>query len=218
MRELSLHILDLIENSILAGATAIAVGITEDAEADRLEVAVDDNGCGLSVTPEQALDPYYTTKAGKRTGLGLSLFQAAAQQAGGSFTLGESALGGLAVRAVMQLGHIDRKPLGDLATTLSSVVCTNPHLELWCRITCGQRECAVRVSEVAREFSAAERCGLAVARRFSEKIRTGLATLNVEGEFPATRQLLLAGGRPLPDRHQKERKANVRGKSMLRNG
>jgi Histidine kinase-, DNA gyrase B-, and HSP90-like ATPase len=218
LRELSLHILDIIENSILAGATAIAVGITEDLDADRLEVVVDDNGSGLSVTPEQALDPYYTTKDGKRTGLGLSLFQATVQQAGGALTLGESTLGGLAVRAVMQLGHIDRKPLGDLATTLSSVVCTNPHLELWCRITCGERECAVRVSDVAREFSASERCGLAVARRFSERIRTGLATLNVEGRYPATRELLLAGGRPLPERHQKERKSNVRGKSMLRSG
>jgi len=177
LRELSLHILDLIENSIRADASLIAVNIAEEPSEDRLEISVEDNGTGLTVSAEEVLDPFFTTKSGKRTGLGLSLFRAAAEQAGGSLRIEKSKLGGVAVKATLQLSSVDRKPLGDLAATLSSVVCTNPHLDIWCRFSAGQRECVVRVSDVAKEFSANERCGLAIARRVSEKIRTGLAEI-----------------------------------------
>ena len=177
MYELSLHILDLIENAIRADASVIAVTITERPQDDRIDILVEDNGSGLRVTPENALDPFYTTKEGKRTGLGLSLFRAAAEQAGGTLAIEKSSLGGVGVRATMRLRDIDRKPLGDLAATLSSVVCTNPHLDLCCRFSTGRGECMVRVSDVAKEFRANERCGLAIARRVSEKIRRGLAAI-----------------------------------------
>lgn len=178
MRELSLHILDLIENSIRADASIIAVTIAEKPDQDLLEIRVEDNGPGLNVTPEQAADPFYTTKNGKRTGLGLGLFRAAAEQAGGTFSIEKSPLGGVAVKATMQLTDIDRQPLGDLAATLSSVVCTNPHLDLWCRFSSGKGECVVRVSDIAKEFRANERCGLAIARRVSEKIKSGIAAIH----------------------------------------
>ena len=178
MRELSLHILDLIENSIRADASVIAVSITEKPEEDLLEIAVEDNGSGLSMPAEEVLSPFYTTKNGKRTGLGLSLFRTTAEEAGGGLTLGKSSMGGVAVKARMRLSNIDRKPLGDLAATLSSVVCTNPHLDLWCRLSTNEGECAVRVSDVAKEFCVNERCGLAIARRMSEKIRRGLEALH----------------------------------------
>lgn len=178
LRELSLHILDLIENSIRAGATTIAVTVTEDAEQDRLEIIVEDNGSGLNVPPERALDPYFTTKNGKRTGLGLSLFAASSEQAGGSLTLGKSELGGLSVKAVMQLSHIDRRPMGDLAATVSSVVCTNPDLDLRCQIHSKRGSCAVCVSEVVKDVCAPDRCGLAVARQVSERLKAGLRVLS----------------------------------------
>jgi anti-sigma regulatory factor (Ser/Thr protein kinase) len=177
LRELALHILDLIENSIRADASVIAVTVAEKPADNRLEIVVEDNGAGLSVAPEQALDPFFTTKNGKRTGLGLSLFRAAAEQAGGTLNIERSALGGLAVRAKLRLKDIDRKPLGDLAATLSSVVCTNPHLDLWCTFVTDAGECVVRVSDVAKELCANERCGLAIARRVSERIKNGLAAI-----------------------------------------
>ena len=177
MRDLSLHILDLIENSIRAEASVISVTIAEDPAADSLAIVVEDNGPGLSVPPEKAADPFYTTKSGKRTGLGLSLLRGAAERAEGGLTLGTSALGGLAVTATMRLGHVDRSPMGDLAATFSSVVCTNPGLDLRCRFRVGEREWVVRSSDVAKELPAGERCGLAVARRVSERIKAGLAAI-----------------------------------------
>lgn len=178
MRELSLHILDVIENSIRAGASIISVSITDDPAEDLLEIKVEDNGSGLNIPAEDALDPFYTTKDGKRTGLGLSLFRAAAEQADGGLAIEKSDLGGVLVRVTMRLSHVDRRPLGDLAATLSSVVCTNPDLDLWCRFSSGGSECRVRVSDVARELQVTERCGLAIARRVSEKIRNGLAAMS----------------------------------------
>lgn len=177
MRELALHILDLIENSIRADASVVSVTIGEYPAKDLLEIIVEDNGSGLTVSPDDVLDPFYTTKGGKKTGLGLSLFKATAEEAGGGLEIGNSRLGGVSVTAQLGLRHIDRKPLGDLATTLSSIVCTNPDLDLWCRIVSPANECVVRVSDVAREMKSAERCGLALARKVSERIKSGLAPL-----------------------------------------
>lgn len=179
MLELSLHILDLIENSIRAGVTIIRVMVAEDPAKDVMKIVVEDNGGGLSVPAKVALDPFYTTKHGKRTGLGLSLFRAAAEQAGGKLKISRSKLGGLAVTATMKLSHVDRRPLGDLAATLSSVVCTNPNIELTCSLRVGKKECVISVSEVVKELQLGECHGLAVARQMSEKIRTALASLEV---------------------------------------
>jgi hypothetical protein len=130
MRELSLHILDLAENSIRAGASIVFIGITTDSEKDLLQVSVEDNGPGFCVPVETAFDPFYTTKTGKKMGLGLSLFRGAAQRAGGDAGGGKSQrFEGATVGATMQLRHIDRSPLGDLAGTVAGMVCTNPQID-----------------------------------------------------------------------------------------
>jgi signal transduction histidine kinase len=98
VHDLSLYLLDIIENSVRAGATVIATSITASRADDTLTITVEDDGPGLPIAPEQVMDPFFTTKAGKKTGLGLSLFRQAAEAAGGELTLGESAeLGGVAV-------------------------------------------------------------------------------------------------------------------------
>ena len=180
MRDISLHILDLIENSTRAGASLVLVVVEEDPSTDRMRIVVEDNGQGLPVGPEAALDPFFTTKEGKRTGLGLSLLRSTAEQAGGDVRLRESALGGLAVEATMRLGHVDRIPLGDVAATVSSVVCTNPDVDLWCRLRVRDREHVVRVSEIVKELPIGRRGGLVVARRVAEEISAALTDLDVQ--------------------------------------
>ncbi len=179
MRDISLHVLDLIENSVRAGATVVAVTVVEDPARDTLTIAVEDNGPGFPVAAETALDPFYTTKEGKRTGLGLSLLRAAAERAQGAITLARSGLGGAAVRATMSLSHVDRSPLGDLATTCSSVVFANPGIDLRCCLRVGDRERTIRAADVANELPLGQRRGLEVARRLRERIRAGLTELAV---------------------------------------
>jgi signal transduction histidine kinase len=130
MHDLSLYLLDILENSVRAGATVIATGIVADRARDELSILVEDDGPGLPVKPEQALDPFFTTKANKKTGLGLSLFRQAAEAAGGGLSVGRSQdLGGVAVRAWMQLSDVDRPPLGDVAASIATMVVTNPEIE-----------------------------------------------------------------------------------------
>lgn len=175
MRELSLHILDLVENSLRAQATKLLLRLEVDSAHDLLCIYIEDNGVGLAVTPEQASDPFYTTKAGKRTGLGLSLFRAAAEAAGGRMTIGKSQLGGVAVVAEMQLSHIDRSPLGDLAGTVAIVVATNPALDLELALQVNGRAVCI----AARPATETEDSGdtLAAARRVLERIRTEVEEL-----------------------------------------
>ena len=179
MHELSLHVLDLIENSVRAGASTILVELAENRDSDVLKLIVEDDGPGLSVSPEAALDPFYTTKNSKRTGLGLSLFRSTVEQAAGRVSLRQSALGGLAVEATMQLDHVDRIPVGDIAATISSVACTNPELDLLCKFAVGEEQIIVRISDVAKELPIGKRTGLAVARRVSERIKTSIETLDI---------------------------------------
>jgi len=130
MHDLSLYLLDILENSVRAGATVIATTITADRTRNELSILVEDDGPGLPVKPEQALDPFYTTKANKKTGLGLSLFRQAAEAAGGGLSVGRSdELGGVVVHAWMRLGDVDRPPLGDVAASVATMLVTNPEIE-----------------------------------------------------------------------------------------
>jgi len=184
LRELSLHVLDLVENSVRAGAGVVAVTVEEQPERDLLAISVEDDGPGLAVGPEQALDPFYTTKEGKRTGLGLSLFRQQVEMAGGAVELGRSALGGLAVRARLGLGHVDRYPLGDLAGTLAGTVAANPGIEIRARLARGDREVHVSSAEAdpaGNPAGAGGGAARAAARRLRQRITEGIAALGMRG-------------------------------------
>ncbi len=170
MREIALHILDLLENSIRAEATVISVSVTADADRDVLAIVIEDNGTGLKVSPEDALNPFYTTKTGKRTGLGLSLFRAAAQATGGDLKLEHATPHGVRVSVQMGLSHVDRNPLGDLAATFSSVICTNPEIDFRFLIAVGGRTCRVNTFELGARLGVGRQGGLKVARAVREMI------------------------------------------------
>ena len=130
MHDISLHLLDLIENSIAAGSSIVAIEIDINPRIDIFRMVVDDDGTGLRTQPEEAVSPFYTTKSHKHVGLGLSLLQAAADQAEGCMTIGPSPeFGGVRIDVMMQLSHIDRPPIGDLAATISTMVSAHPHVE-----------------------------------------------------------------------------------------
>lgn len=123
MRELSLHILDTMENSLEAGATRIEVTINEDLEADRLIITVADNGRGMDEkTVTEVLDPFFTTRQTRHVGLGLPLFAAAAERCNGTFRVESQSGQGTTVRASFQHSHIDRAPLGDMKSTLLGIL------------------------------------------------------------------------------------------------
>jgi signal transduction histidine kinase len=130
VHDLSLYLLEVLENSVRAGATRVDIDLVIDEGTDRLRLSVDDNGSGLDAAPEKTLDPFYTTKPGKKTGLGLSLLKGEAQAAGGDLIIGPSpTLGGVRVETFMSLNHVDRPPLGDVGTSIIVMDVTNPGIE-----------------------------------------------------------------------------------------
>jgi hypothetical protein len=123
MRELSLHILDALENSLEAGATAVELIIEEDRLADRLTITIRDDGRGMSQAQlDRVFDPFFTTRSTRHVGLGIPLFSAAAERCGGSLNVTSQPGEGTTLQATFQHSHIDRAPLGDVAGALLAVI------------------------------------------------------------------------------------------------
>ncbi|MBU4486045.1 MAG: ATP-binding protein [Candidatus Delongbacteria bacterium] len=129
MEDLSLHILDVVENSIEAGASKIEIKIIEDKSRDLLEIEIKDNGRGMSEeTLSKVLDPFYTTRTTRRVGMGLSLLVQAAKDSNGNFEINSSVGVGTEVKASFQYSHIDRKPIGDLKSTFIILITSYPEI------------------------------------------------------------------------------------------
>jgi hypothetical protein len=152
MRELSLHILDVLENSLAVASTRVELIIDEDLAADRLHITIRDNGRGMSAEQlARVFDPFYTTRKTRHVGLGLPLFQAAAQRCAGDVTL-ESQVGqGTTLHAAFQHSHIDRAPLGDMTTTLLTFLLGGT-CDLYYRHRVGGREFAFDTAEIRAEL------------------------------------------------------------------
>ncbi len=119
MRELALHILDLLQNTVEAGATQVDLAVDEDWTLDRLRITVRDNGRGMDAeTAARATDPFFTSRTTRHIGLGLPLLAAATERANGLLTITSQPGAGTTVEATFQLSHPDRQPLGNLAHTL----------------------------------------------------------------------------------------------------
>ncbi len=131
MKELSLNLLDIAENSVKAGATLTQLLLTETA--DTLTMTVVDDGCGMDgETVRQVIDPFYTTRTTRSVGMGLPLLKLEAEQTGGHLTVESKAAAaypaahGTKVTAVFHTDHIDCVPIGDMAATVVTLIQGHP--------------------------------------------------------------------------------------------
>lgn len=132
MEDLSLHILDIAENSIGAGATVITISIIEDTRSGLLTVEIKDNGKGIpEELIEKVLDPFYTSRTTRKVGLGLPLFAQSAKETGGDISIRSHKDTGTVVRAHFKQGHIDMKPLGNIAETIVILITGNPDIDFF---------------------------------------------------------------------------------------
>lgn len=119
MRELSLHILDIAENSVKAGAKLIKVTVA--AEDGVLTIEIADDGKGMSKEfLARVCDPFTTTRTTRKVGMGIPLFKMAAEAANGSFGITSTEGKGTTVTAKFEIANIDRAPLGDLVSTITA--------------------------------------------------------------------------------------------------
>ena len=176
MEDLALHILDIAQNSLEAGAGEIEIEILENLREDRLTIKVRDNGRGMDPeTAAKVTDPFFTTRTTRKVGLGLPLMAAASKAAGGALTV-ESRLGkGTTIVATFRHGHIDRAPLGDIEGTLMILLAGQPDKDIFFR-----HQIDDRVFELdSRDFRAADidlasPMGLSILREAIRKGESGL--------------------------------------------
>lgn len=126
MRELSLNILDIAQNSIAAGATLTEILVREDTRKNELLIGIYDNGKGMTEEQLQNVrDPFFTTRTTRKVGMGIPLFKMAAEQTGGNLQITSQVGVGTRVEALFKTDSIDFTPLGDMASTISAIVCMN---------------------------------------------------------------------------------------------
>lgn len=130
MTEISLNILDVAENSTRAKASLVEISVVADTKADKLYVTIKDDGCGMN---EEQLarveDPFFTTRKTRKVGLGIPFFKLAALSTGGDFRIVSEVNVGTEVWAEFGLSHIDRMPLGDINSTIYTLVRYHPETD-----------------------------------------------------------------------------------------
>jgi signal transduction histidine kinase len=131
VEDLSLHVLDIAENSIAAGADRVSIHVERDDGEGMLYISIEDNGEGMDrFTMKACRDPFFSTKPGKRVGLGIPLLAQAARESGGSFHISSAPGEGTRIRAGFSLAHPDRKPLGDMEKTVYVLRMTHPEISI----------------------------------------------------------------------------------------
>jgi hypothetical protein len=127
MEDISLHILDIAENSVASGATLITISIDEKTREDSFIVTIEDNGRGMTAEfVKNILDPFCTTRTTRKVGFGLSFLAQSARETGGDIRIVSVLSKGTVVTADFIPSHIDMKPLGNIADTITTLIAGNP--------------------------------------------------------------------------------------------
>ena len=130
MRELSLNIMDIAQNSVRAEASELAIRCVEDTAAHTLTIELEDNGKGMSEEQIACVtDPFFTTRTTRKVGLGVPLFKMAAEQTGGSFRITSAPGKGTLTAAVFNTDNVDMTPLGNINATVALLINANPDMD-----------------------------------------------------------------------------------------
>lgn len=130
MRELSLNVMDVAQNSVRAEATLVRISVTDSDKEDRLTIVIADDGCGMTDEQvQQVIDPFFTTRTTRKVGLGVPLFKLSAEQTGGSFDIQSEKGVGTTTTASYVKSHVDMTPLGDINSTVKILIQCNPDID-----------------------------------------------------------------------------------------
>lgn len=128
MKEIALHILDIVQNSIHAKATRIEIELKVSVLNDSMEISITDNGTGMDAGQlQQVLNPFFTTKK-KKTGLGIPLLKQHAEMTGGNIQIESEPGKGTCLKALFGYSHFDRQPLGNIVMTITGLIRAYPQV------------------------------------------------------------------------------------------
>jgi len=153
MRELALHLLDIAENSVAAQASVIRIEVEEDIINDRLSMKIIDNGKGMDEEMvRKVTDPFVTSRTTRKVGLGIPLLKEAAETCNGSLVIESQVGSGTTLSVDFQRSHIDRMPLGDLATTFLNLMIAHPTIQFIFHYKVGIEEFFLDDSTIKKEL------------------------------------------------------------------
>ncbi len=179
MKDLSYHILDIVRNSLNAGASVIETIITENSHTGVLALTIRDNGHGMSKNMvERASDPFFTTSVTKKVGLGIPLLKQNAELTGGTVTMESAKNQGTKVMAIFNSDHIDMIPRGDLALTFRNLISGNPDRDIIFRYRLDEDGFDLDTADIRRELEGINLNTREVLDHITEFIRDNLAELD----------------------------------------
>jgi len=180
MTELSLHILDIIQNSIVAKADLISIAICEDLATDQLTIEIADNGKGIDAEIlKNVADPFYTSRTTRKVGMGLSLFRQAAEQCEGTLTIESKLHSGTKVKVMMKNSHIDKQPMGDIAGVVSLMVASNPAIDFEYRHQTNRGVYEFNSREIKQELDEIPISDPKIVKFMREMIQENLNEINI---------------------------------------
>ena len=178
MKEIGLHIMDIVQNSIRAGAGEVSITLSESVSGDTLALTVADDGNGMDEeTCRRATDPWFTSRTTRKVGLGLPLLQMNAGLSGGGVKIESSPGSGTTVTATFGYSHLDRPPLGDVCGTIALLILSNPGINIIYNHLCEGKAWSISTREIKEELGEDAVTDLTIVRPLKEIINENVLSL-----------------------------------------
>ena len=154
MQDLSLHLMDIVQNSLKAGAGLIRIEVRADTSINMLYITIEDNGHGMSAAMVEAVtDPFVTTRTTRSIGLGIPLLKEHCELTGGRLELESEEGKGTCLKASFGLYSIDRMPLGDISDTMTALVMSDPETDYVVRFVCDDNEFELNWRDIREQLA-----------------------------------------------------------------
>ena len=178
MKEIALHMMDIAQNSIRAGADEIMISVSESPSSGILTLTVADNGSGMDEeTCRKATDPWFTSRTTRRVGMGLPLLQMNASLSGGGMTITSAPGKGTTVTATFGYSHIDRPPLGDVSGTVALLLFANPAINITYTHSFNGTDWNISTAEIIAELGKDALTELGIVRSLREIISESIGEI-----------------------------------------
>jgi hypothetical protein len=175
MKDLSMHIMDIIQNSIVANASMVEINIIENLVDDSFTIIIKDDGKGMdSEMVKNVTDPYCTSRTTRKVGLGIPLLKQNAEQTGGELTIQSEVGKGTILNARFIHSSIDRQPLGDIAGTIVLTASANPTLDFVYTHTINQKTYCFDTREVKNALDGIPISNLQIIKYLREMIEENI--------------------------------------------
>lgn len=180
MNDLALHLIDIVQNSLAAGASLITVRIEENPRDNFLLMSVEDNGCGMNEEQLKKLsDPFFTSRTTRRVGLGVPLLRQTAEQSGGKLEVVSQPGKGTSLTARFLYDHLDRPPLGDVANAIVLMISANPGVDFAYRYSYNEKSYEITTRQLKETLDGTPLNDLYIMEMVEEMIRENQNDLKV---------------------------------------